>query len=104
MGALQAQDLGPEIPPNEVQLLKIGAAIVRNTWRIRLRLVSFRPLRDTCLIAARALSIANFECIPGMLNNLGERETIAARRKIARGQCRCLAAAIKFPTATHFRA
>jgi hypothetical protein len=45
MGALQAQDLGPEIPPNEVQLLKIGAAIVRYTRRIRLRLVSLRPLR-----------------------------------------------------------
>jgi len=87
-----------------VKLLKIGAAIVRTTRRIRLLLASHHPLRDTFLIAARALSIANFDCIPGMLNNLGERGTSAARRKIARGQCQCIAATIKLPTATHFRA
>lgn len=39
-----------------VRLLKIGAAIVRNTRRIRLLLASYHPLRDTFLFAARALS------------------------------------------------
>ena len=49
-----------------------------------------------------------FYCMRGeaenRMNSLGKRGTSAARRKIARGQCQCIAAAIKLPTATHFRA
>lgn len=39
-----------------VKLLKIGVAIVRNTRRVRLMFTSHHPLRDTFLIAARALA------------------------------------------------
>lgn len=39
-----------------VRLLKIGAAILRNTRRIRIMLASHHPLRDTFLIAAQALA------------------------------------------------
>lgn len=39
-----------------VRLLKIGASIVRNTRRIRILLASHHPLRETFLIAARALA------------------------------------------------
>lgn len=39
-----------------VKLLKIGAAIVRNTRRVRLLLTSHHPLRDVFLNAARALA------------------------------------------------
>ena len=39
-----------------VRLLKIGAAILRNTRRIRIMLASYHPLRDTFLIAAQALA------------------------------------------------
>ena len=39
-----------------VKLLKIGAAILRNTRRIRIMLASHHPLRDTFLIAAQALA------------------------------------------------
>ena len=39
-----------------VKLLKIGAAIVRNTRRIRILLASHHPLRDIYFIAANALS------------------------------------------------
>jgi hypothetical protein len=39
-----------------VRLLKIGAAVLRNTRRIRILFTSHHPLRDTFLIAARALA------------------------------------------------
>ena len=39
-----------------VRLLKIGAAIVRNTRRVRIMLASHHPLRDTFLTAAQALA------------------------------------------------
>ena len=39
-----------------VRLLKIGAAILRNTRRIRIMLASHHPLRDTFLTAAQALA------------------------------------------------
>ncbi len=39
-----------------VRLLKIGAAILRNTRRIRILLASHHPLRDTFLKAAQALA------------------------------------------------
>ena len=39
-----------------VRLLKIGAAILRNSRRIRIMLASHHPLRDTFLIAAQALA------------------------------------------------
>jgi hypothetical protein len=39
-----------------VRLLKIGAAILRNTRRVRILLASHHPLRDTFLSAARALA------------------------------------------------
>jgi hypothetical protein len=38
------------------RLLKIGAAILRNTRRVRILLASHHPLRETFLIAARALA------------------------------------------------
>lgn len=38
------------------RLLKIGAAVIRNTRRIRILLASHHPLRDTYLTAARALA------------------------------------------------
>lgn len=39
-----------------VKLLKIGAAIVRNTRRIKILLASHHPMRETFLTAARALA------------------------------------------------
>jgi hypothetical protein len=39
-----------------VRLLKIGAAILRNTRRVRIMLASHHPLRETFLSAARALA------------------------------------------------
>ena len=39
-----------------VRLLKIGAAIVRNTRRVRIMLASHHSLRSIFLIAARALA------------------------------------------------
>lgn len=39
-----------------VRLLKIGASILRNSRRVRIFLASHHPLRDTYLIAARALA------------------------------------------------
>jgi hypothetical protein len=39
-----------------VRLLKIGAAIVRNTRRVRIMLASHHPLRKVYLVAARALA------------------------------------------------
>lgn len=39
-----------------VRLLKIGAAILRNTRRIRILLASHHPLRQTFLKAAQALA------------------------------------------------
>ncbi|MEO1767917.1 IS1380 family transposase [Thiobacter aerophilum] len=39
-----------------VKLLKIGAAIVRNTRRVQILLASHHPMRETFLIAARALA------------------------------------------------
>jgi hypothetical protein len=39
-----------------VRLLKIGAAIVSNTRRVRILLASHHPLRETFLTAARALA------------------------------------------------
>jgi hypothetical protein len=39
-----------------VRLLKIGAAVIRNTRRIRILLASFHPLREVFLIASRALA------------------------------------------------
>lgn len=39
-----------------VRLLKIGAAILRNTRRVRILLASHHPLRETFLCAARALA------------------------------------------------
>lgn len=39
-----------------VKLLKIGAAVIRNTRRIRILLASHHPLRETFLLAARALA------------------------------------------------
>lgn len=39
-----------------VRLLKIGAAILRNTRRVRILLASHHPLRETFLTAARALA------------------------------------------------
>jgi hypothetical protein len=38
-----------------VRLLKIGAAVIRNTRRIRILFASHHPLRDLFLAAARAL-------------------------------------------------
>lgn len=40
-----------------VRLLKIGAAVIRNTRRIRILLASHHPLRDLFLTAARALGV-----------------------------------------------
>jgi hypothetical protein len=37
-------------------LLKIGAAVIRNTRRIRILLASHHPLRDIYFIAANALA------------------------------------------------
>ncbi len=42
--------------PIRVKLLKIGAAIVRNTRRVRILLASHHPLREVFLSAARALA------------------------------------------------
>jgi hypothetical protein len=39
-----------------VKLLKIGAAVIRNTRRIRILFASHHPLRETFFIAARALA------------------------------------------------
>lgn len=39
-----------------VKLLKIGAAVLTNTRRVRILLASHPPLRQTFLIAARALA------------------------------------------------
>lgn len=39
-----------------VKLLKIGAAVLRNTRRVRILLASHHPLRETFLTAARALA------------------------------------------------
>lgn len=39
-----------------VRLLKIGAAILRNTRRVRILFASHHPLRETFLVAARALA------------------------------------------------
>ncbi len=39
-----------------VRLLKIGAAVIRNTRRIRILLASRHPLRDTFFIAANVLA------------------------------------------------
>jgi hypothetical protein len=39
-----------------VKLLKIGAAVVRNTRRVRILFASHHPMRDTFLIAAQALA------------------------------------------------
>ncbi|QJD28838.1 IS1380 family transposase [Methylococcus geothermalis] len=39
-----------------VKLLKIGAAVIRNTRRIRILFASHHPLRETFLLAARALA------------------------------------------------
>jgi hypothetical protein len=39
-----------------VKLLKIGAAVIRNTRRIRILFASHHPLRETFLIAARVLA------------------------------------------------
>lgn len=39
-----------------VRLLRIGAAILRNTRRVRIMLASHHPLRDTFLSAARVLA------------------------------------------------
>jgi len=39
-----------------VRLLKIGAAVVRNTRRIRILLASHHPLRHVFAAAARALA------------------------------------------------
>ena len=39
-----------------VRLLKIGAAILRNTRRVRIMLASYHPLRETFLKAAQALA------------------------------------------------
>lgn len=39
-----------------VRLLKIGAAVLRNTRRIRILLASHHPLRDLYFVAANALA------------------------------------------------
>lgn len=39
-----------------VKLLKIGAAVIRNTRRVRILFASHHPMRDTFLIAAQALA------------------------------------------------
>lgn len=39
-----------------VRLLKIGAAVIRNTRRIRILLASHHPMRDAYIVAARALA------------------------------------------------
>jgi hypothetical protein len=39
-----------------VRLLKIGAAVIRNTRRIRILLAFHHPLRDIYFIAANALA------------------------------------------------
>ena len=39
-----------------IRLLKIGAAIVRNTRRVRVLLASSHPMKHVFIIAARALS------------------------------------------------
>lgn len=39
-----------------VKLLKIGAAVIRNTRRVRLLFASHHPLRDVFLSAAQALA------------------------------------------------
>jgi hypothetical protein len=39
-----------------VKLLKIGAAVIRNSRRVRILFASHHPMRDTFLVAARALA------------------------------------------------
>jgi hypothetical protein len=39
-----------------VRLLKIGAAVIRNSRRVRILFASYHPMRDTFLIAAQALA------------------------------------------------
>jgi hypothetical protein len=46
----------PRAATIRVRLLKIGAAILRNTRRIRILFASHHPLRETFLVAARALA------------------------------------------------
>ena len=55
--ALQQTDLAKATAATiRVRLLKIGAAVIRNTRRIRILLASHHPLRDIYLIAANALA------------------------------------------------
>jgi hypothetical protein len=42
-----------------VRLLKIGAAIVRNTRRVRVLLASHHPLRELFALAAARLAVAS---------------------------------------------
>jgi Transposase DDE domain group 1 len=46
----------PRMPRSGVRLLKIGAAIVRNTRRISILLASHQPLRNIYFIAATVLT------------------------------------------------
>jgi len=55
--ALQATELARATAATiRVRLLKISAAVVRNTRRVRLLLASHRPLRAVFILAARALA------------------------------------------------
>ena len=55
--ALAATDLAKATAATiRVRLLKIGAAVIRNTRRIRILLASHHPLRDIYFIAANALA------------------------------------------------
>ena len=57
--ALSATDLAQATAATlRVRLLKIGAAVVRNTRRIRILLASHHPFRDLYLTAARALDVS----------------------------------------------
>lgn len=55
--ALAGSDLAKATAASiRVKLLKIGAAVLRNTRRVRILLASHHPLRETFLSAARALA------------------------------------------------
>ena len=55
--ALQATELARATAATiRVRLLKVGAAVVRNTRRVRILLASHHPLRAVFLHAARALA------------------------------------------------
>jgi hypothetical protein len=46
----------PKCTADQIDALKIGAAVIRNTRRIRILFASHHPLRDIFLTASRALA------------------------------------------------